>query len=87
MARLVLDSPLPLGINAEAAAEQHVKGQQAALDAFAAQCAAVNCPLGPDPKGAVDALLAAARAGHGPGGASVAAVADAITTALGFPAR
>src|ERR1700742_3968213 len=46
VSRLVLDSPLPLGIAAEAAAEQKVKGQQAALDAFAAQCTA-GCPLGP----------------------------------------
>ena len=61
VARLVLDSPLPLGIAAEAAAEQRVKGEQAALDALAAQCAATNCPLGADPKGAVDSLLAAAR--------------------------
>ncbi|WP_090357220.1 alpha/beta hydrolase [Mycolicibacterium fluoranthenivorans] len=85
VSRLVLDSPLPLAINAEATAEQKVKGQQAALDAFAAQCAAVNCPLGPDPKGAIDAILSSARAGNGPGGASVAAVADAISTALAFP--
>ena len=85
VARLVLDSPLPLGIAAEAATEQRVKGEQAALDAFAAQCVATNCPLAPDPKGAVDALLAAARAGNGPGGASVATVADAITTALAYP--
>ncbi len=68
VARLVLDSPLPLGIAAEAATEQRVKGEQTALDAFASQCAATNCPLGPDPKGAVDALLAAARAGDGPSG-------------------
>ncbi|OBH91219.1 alpha/beta hydrolase [Mycobacterium sp. E2989] len=85
VARLILDSPVALGINAEAAAEQQVKGQQAALDAFAAQCVAVNCALGPDPKGAVSALLADARAGKGPGGASVAEVANAITVALGFP--
>src|SRR6185312_9162739 len=39
VARLVLDSPLPLGVAAEAAAEQRVKGEQAALDAFVAQCA------------------------------------------------
>src|SRR5699024_688896 len=84
-ARVVLDSPIALGVGAEAAAEQRVKGQQAALDAFAAQCVAVNCALGPDPKGAVNSLLDAARAGHGPGGASVASVATAITTALGFP--
>jgi pimeloyl-ACP methyl ester carboxylesterase len=85
VARLILDSPVALGVNAEAAAEQQVKGQQAALDAFAAQCVAVNCALGPDPKGAVSALLADARAGQGPGGASVAAVANAISVALGFP--
>ncbi len=85
VARLILDSPIALGVNAEAAAEQQVKGQQAALNAFAAQCLAVNCALGPDPKGAVSALLADARAGKGPGGASVAEVANAITVALGFP--
>ncbi len=85
VARVILDSPIALGVNAEAAAEQQVKGQQAALDAFAAQCIAVNCALGPDPKGAVSALLADARDGKGPGGASVAAVANAITVALGFP--
>jgi pimeloyl-ACP methyl ester carboxylesterase len=86
VARLVLDSPIALGVGAEAAAEQQVKGQQAALDAFAAQCVAVNCPLGPDPKAAVNSLLADARAGHGPGNASAASIANAISTALGFPA-
>ncbi|HTX95935.1 MAG TPA: alpha/beta hydrolase [Mycobacterium sp.] len=85
VARLILDSPVALGINAEAAAEQQVKGQQAALDAFAGQCVAVNCALGPDPKGAISTMLADARAGRGPGGASVAQVANAITVALGFP--
>ena len=85
VARLVLDSPLPLGIAAEAAMEQRVKGEQAALDAWVAQCLATNCPLAPDPKGAIDALLAAARSGSGPGGASVATVVDAITTALAYP--
>ncbi|KLO39941.1 protease [Mycobacterium nebraskense] len=85
VARLILDSPVALGVNAEAAAEQQVKGQQAALDAFAAQCIAVNCALGPDPKGAVSGLLADARAGKGPAGASVAQLANAINVALGFP--
>jgi pimeloyl-ACP methyl ester carboxylesterase len=85
VARLVLDSPVALGVGAEAAAEQKVKGQEAALDAFAAQCAAVNCPLGPDPKAAVSSILADARAGHGPAGASVASIARAISVALGFP--
>lgn len=77
--------PIPPGVAAESAAEDQAKAQQAALDAFAAQCVAANCALGPDPKGAVDALLSAARAGKGPGGASVAALATAITTALGYP--
>jgi pimeloyl-ACP methyl ester carboxylesterase len=85
VARLILDSPVALGANAETAAEQQVKGQQAALDAFAAQCVAVNCSLGPDPKGAVSALLASARTGKGPGGASVAELVTAITSQLGFP--
>ncbi len=83
--RLALDSPLPLAIGAEAAAEQRVRGEQAALDAWAAQCVAIGCPAAPDPKGVVDGLLAAARAGNGPGGASVAAVTEAISTALAFP--
>lgn len=85
VARLVLDSPIPAGVNAEAAAEEQVKGQQDSLDAFAAQCVAVNCALGPDPKGAISALLASARAGSGPGGISAAVLANAITTALGYP--
>lgn len=85
VSRLVLDSPLPLGISAEAATEQRVKGAQTALDAFVTSCLAINCPLGPDPKGAVDALLNDARAGHGAGGYSAAAIAGAITTALGYP--
>ena len=85
VARLVLDSPIAPGITAEAAAEDQVKGQQSALDAFATQCVAVNCALGPDPKGAVDALLGAARAGRGPGGVPVSVLANAIITALGFP--
>jgi pimeloyl-ACP methyl ester carboxylesterase len=85
VSRLMLDSPLPLGIAAEARAEQKVKGQQAALNAFVAQCVASACALGPDPKGAIDAMLASARQGTGPGGASVAALTDAIATALAFP--
>lgn len=85
VARLILDSPVALGVSAEAAAEQKVKGQQAALDAFAGQCVAVSCALGPDPKAAVTGLLADARAGRAPGGVSVAQLAHAITVALGFP--
>jgi pimeloyl-ACP methyl ester carboxylesterase len=85
VARLIVDSPIAIGASAEAAAEQQVKGQQAALDAFSAQCVAMSCALGPDPKGAVSALLSSARGGQGVGGASVASIVGAITTALGFP--
>lgn len=85
VARLVLDSPLPPGAGAEAVAEEQVKAQQDSLDAFAAQCVAVNCSLGPDPKGAVDGLLTAARTGRGPGGMPVSVLANAIITALGYP--
>ena len=85
VARLILDSPIPPAINAEGAEEHQVKGEQAALEAFVAQCAATNCPLAPDPTSAVDAIIAAARSGRGPGGASVAAVTSAISTALAFP--
>lgn len=84
VARLIVDSPVAIGASAEAAAEQQVKGEQAALDAFAAQCVAVNCALGPDPKGAVSALLADAKTSKGVR-ASVASIANAISTALGFP--
>jgi len=80
----VLDSPLPLGIAAEAAMEQRVKGEQSALDAWAAQCVAINCPLGADPKGAVAAVLNQVR-GYNSNDGSVATVADAIATALAYP--
>ncbi len=51
VARLVLDSPWRWAWAPRPPPSSRSKGQQAALDAFAAQCAAVNCPLGPDPKG------------------------------------
>ena len=85
VARLVLDSPVPPGVGAEAAADEQVKAQQSALEAFATQCLTVDCALGPDPKGAVDALMAGARAGRGPGGISASVLANAIITALGYP--
>jgi pimeloyl-ACP methyl ester carboxylesterase len=85
VARLVLDSPLPLGIAAEAAMEQRVKGEQSALDAWASQCVAVNCPLGPDPKSAVDAVLNQVRGFDTTSSHSVATVADAIATTLAYP--
>lgn len=85
VARLVLDSPIAPGVGAETAAEDQVRAQQDALEAFAVQCRAVNCALAPDPTGAVDSLLADARAGRGPAGTSVAGLTNAIVTALGYP--
>lgn len=85
VSRLVLDSGLPLGISADAAAEQRVKGEQAALDAWATQCVAINCPLAPDPKGAVNAVLNQVRGFSTMGSRSVATVAEAIATALAYP--
>jgi pimeloyl-ACP methyl ester carboxylesterase len=85
VSRLVLDSGLPLGISAEAAMEQRVKGEQAALDAWATQCVAINCPLAPDPKGAVDDVLNQVRGFSTVGSRSVATVAQAISTALAYP--
>ncbi len=85
VARLVLDSPLPLGIAAEAATEQRVKGEQASLEAWAAQCVAINCPAAPDPKGAVDAVMDQVRGYASTSSRSVAAVADAIATTLAYP--
>ena len=62
-------------------------GQGPAGRARRVRCAVCRGELraGPDPKGAVNGLLADARAGKAPGGASVAQVAHAITAALGFP--
>ena len=51
VARLVLDSPLPLGIAAEAATEQRVKGEQAALDAFASAVRRHQLPARRRPEG------------------------------------
>ncbi|MDT5010078.1 MAG: hypothetical protein QOH57_1695 [Mycobacterium sp.] len=84
VARLVLDSPIPPAIHAEAAAEQKIKGEQAALSAFIAQCSA-NCALGSDPKAAIDGILASARSSRGLDGMSVAAITDAIATTLAYP--
>ena len=88
VSRLVLDSPLPLGDRRRG--RRRTEGQGSAGRARRLRRAVRprrRVPLGPDPKGAVDAMLASARTGRGPGGVSVATLTDAITTALAFPAR
>ena len=87
VARLILDSPVALGVDAEAAAEQQVKGQQAALDAFAAQCVGGELPAGS--RSERRRQRAAGRCPRRPraGGASVAAGGQRHQRRLGLPLR
>ncbi|MVU77499.1 alpha/beta fold hydrolase [Nocardia sp. ET3-3] len=64
LGRLVLDSPQSVGTDANGRAEQRVKGQEAALTAFAQRCASLNCSLGADPRAAVIDLVNRAGAGQ-----------------------
>ncbi|MFD4295513.1 alpha/beta hydrolase [Rhodococcus sp. NPDC058532] len=82
--RLVLDSPSVLGADAATATEAVVRGREAALAAFARQCAALECALGPDPAAAVADLTDRARRGElGP--ISANALLVALTDQLGSP--
>ncbi|MFD4182154.1 alpha/beta hydrolase [Rhodococcus sp. NPDC058514] len=64
LSRLVLDAPGSVRADAVTAAESRVAGQEAALAAFARQCAALACSLGPDPRSAVADLVRRASAGE-----------------------
>ncbi|QNG18976.1 alpha/beta hydrolase [Rhodococcus triatomae] len=75
--RLVLDSPEAVAVDAGTAAEHRVRGAEAALDAFAAQCVALACSLGPDPRAALTDLVVRAREGRIPATSS-----NAVLTAL-----
>ena len=86
VSRLLLDSPLPLGIAAEARAEQKVKGQQAALDAFVGAVRRVELSRSaPTPRARSTRCLPAPARAPGRAAISVAALTDAIATALAFP--
>ncbi|WP_235157186.1 MULTISPECIES: alpha/beta hydrolase [Rhodococcus] len=61
--RLVLDSPAAATADAELLAESRVRGAESAVDAFARQCVALACSLGPDPRAALEDLHARAAAG------------------------
>ncbi|WP_369640736.1 alpha/beta fold hydrolase, partial [Nocardia sp. JMUB6875] len=80
LGRLVLDSPQAVGLDANGRAEQKVKGQEAALTAFAQRCASLNCSLGADPRAAVIDLVNRAGAGQF-GDLSASAL---VTTLSGF---
>ncbi|MFD4367714.1 alpha/beta fold hydrolase [Rhodococcus sp. NPDC058521] len=82
--RLVLDSPPAATADSVTITEERVQGQEAALDFFARQCAALNCSLGPDPRGAVSDLVDSARAGRLPDVSANAAL-TAIAATLGSP--
>ncbi|EFV13793.1 alpha/beta fold hydrolase [Segniliparus rugosus] len=64
VARVVLDSPPPYGSEAEVIGEQRAAGLEASLRAFAAQCKALSCALGPDPGAKVKEILDQAGSGE-----------------------
>ncbi|MFE5285395.1 alpha/beta hydrolase [Nocardia sp. NPDC056611] len=66
LGRLILDSPQAIGLDANGRAEQKVKGQEAALTAYAQRCASLNCSLGADPRATVVDLANRAAAGQLP---------------------
>ncbi|PTR26745.1 pimeloyl-ACP methyl ester carboxylesterase [Rhodococcus sp. OK519] len=82
--RLVLDSPPATTADATTAAEQRVRGQEAALAAFGRRCAALNCSLGPDPTGAVATLRDRAAVGE-LAGVSSSALLTTVSSFLGSP--
>ncbi|WP_328397271.1 alpha/beta hydrolase [Nocardia sp. NBC_00416] len=84
LARLVLDSPAPVGVDTVTRTETAVQGAEAALTAFAQQCAGISCSLGPDPRAAVTALVQKAADGQ-LGDISANAVRTAVTGFLGSP--
>ncbi|MGW4717337.1 alpha/beta hydrolase [Nocardia sp. NPDC004260] len=84
VARLVLDSPEPVGTDAVTRAEQAVQGAEAALTAFAQRCVGVGCSLGADPRAAVTDLVNRAAGGE-LGDISANALLTAVSGFLGSP--
>ncbi|APA99869.1 alpha/beta hydrolase [Nocardia seriolae] len=82
LGRLVLDSPQAVGLDANGRAEQRVKGQEAALTAYAQRCASLKCSLGADPRAAVIDLVNRAGAGQF-GELSASALVTTLTGFLG----
>ncbi|UYP20676.1 alpha/beta hydrolase [Rhodococcus sp. Z13] len=82
--RLILDSPAVATGDAEVLAESRARGAEAAVDAFARQCTALDCSLGADPRAALEDLHARAAAGElAP--VSAASMLTALSGALGTP--
>ncbi|WP_405177226.1 alpha/beta hydrolase [Nocardia sp. NBC_01377] len=84
LAKLVLDSPEPVGTDAVTKEEQRLQGAEAALSGFAQRCVGLSCSLGADPRAAVADLVV--RAGNGGlGDISANALLTTITGFLGAP--
>lgn len=81
LARLVLDSPAPVATDAATETENRVRGEEAAVAAFAKRCAALSCSLGTDPLASITALMERARAGEFRP-LSAAAVSNAVSAGL-----
>ncbi|MCK0092234.1 alpha/beta hydrolase [Rhodococcus sp. F64268] len=82
--RLLLDSPAAATADAELLAESAARGAEAAVDDFARRCAALECSLGPDPRGAIEDLYGRAADGLlAP--VSSNALLTALTAFLGTP--
>ncbi|WP_072691062.1 alpha/beta fold hydrolase [Rhodococcus marinonascens] len=79
--RLVLDSPAATTVDAATVAEQRLAGQEAAFDAFANQCTALNCSLGADPRAAMTDAVTRASNGQIPQ-VSTNALLTAVTGTL-----
>lgn len=82
--RLILDSPAAATADAELLAESSARGAEAAVDEFSRRCAALECSLGADPRGAIEELYGRAADGLlAP--VSSNALLTAITAFLGTP--
>lgn len=84
LARLVLDSPEPVGADITTMTEAAVTGAEAALTAFAQRCKAINCALGPDPRATITGLMAKASTGA-LGDVSAADLSTVLTGFLSSP--
>lgn len=84
VARLVVDSPTGVNLDATTTTEQRVQGAEAALDAFAKRCIGLKCSLGPDPRAVITDLVG--RSGNGMlGQISTNALLTGISGFLGSP--
>ena len=87
VARLVLDSPLPLGINAEAAAEQRSRASRPRWTRSPRSARPRTARWAPTRRAPSTRCSPPRAPATGPAARRWRMVADAITTALAYPAR